>query len=221
MSTPVSYTAFDPANLTARDRYKLLVGGIVPRPIAWVSTISTTGLDNLAPFSFFCGAGSDPMSLIFCPANDMNGNEKDTLRNCKPNAEGGTGQFVVNIVDYAHAHVMSVTAEGLPPDDSEFTYASLETAPSTRVAPCRVRSSPIAYECETIQVIRTNPHAPGGGNVVLGRVLMVHVREDLHDDEFHIDPAKLDAIGRMAGLGYCSTRERFDVPFGKNALLDK
>lgn len=212
------YTSFDPAELEVRDRYKLLVGGVVPRPIAWVSTVSAGGVDNVAPFSFFCGAGSDPMSLIFCPANDAGGGEKDTLRNCKGVDEGGVGQFVVNVVDMENARAMSVTAEGVAAEESEFELAGLEKSASVRVKPSRVKTAPIAYECETVQVIRMNPGAPGGGNVVLGRVVMVHVREDLHDGAFHIDPAKLDAVGRMAGLGYSTTRERFDLPFGRKAL---
>jgi flavin reductase (DIM6/NTAB) family NADH-FMN oxidoreductase RutF len=85
----------DPAQLAPADRYKLLIGCIVPRPIAFVSTISLDGMPNLAPFSFFNGIGSDPMSLLFCPVNKGDGSEKDTLRNAKPAAEGGVGQFVV------------------------------------------------------------------------------------------------------------------------------
>src|SRR5580765_603384 len=86
----------DPLALSQADRYKLLIGCIVPRPIAFVSTVSPSGRLNLAPFSFFNGVGSDPMTLLFCPANKPDGSEKDTLRNCKPVSEGGTGQFVVN-----------------------------------------------------------------------------------------------------------------------------
>ena len=87
----------NPADMAAPDRYKLLIGCIVPRPIAFVSTISPDGRAlNLAPFSFFNGVGSNPMTVLFCPVNKPDGSEKDTLRNCKPVDEGGTGQFVVN-----------------------------------------------------------------------------------------------------------------------------
>lgn len=214
----VSWTAFDPAALAVRDRYKLLIGAVVPRPIAWVSTAGADGLLNLAPFSFFNGVGSDPMTLVFCPANDESGGEKDTLRNAKPREEGGTGEFVVNIVSGSQARAMSVTAEGLSYGESEFALAGLEAVDSVRVRPPRVGGAPVAYECETMQVVRTNPGVPGGGNLVIGRVVMVHVREDLHDGACHIDPETLDATGRMAGLGYCTTRDRFELPWGRRAL---
>ena len=213
-----AWTAFDPDALGTIERYKLLIGAIVPRPIAWVSTVSPGGAPNLAPFSFFNGVGSDPMTLVFCPANDADGNEKDSLRNAKPEAEGGTGEFVINIVSMAQARSMSVTAEGLPPEESEFDLAGLGAVPSVKVRAPRVEGAPVAYECETVQVVRTNPGVPSGGNLVIGRVVQVHVRADLIDERMRIDPEGLDATGRMAGLGYCTTRERFDLPWGRAAL---
>ncbi|MFG0259094.1 MAG: flavin reductase family protein, partial [Phycisphaerales bacterium JB041] len=103
----------DPKSLPTIERYKLLIGGIVPRPIALVSTQSVAGVLNLAPFSFFAGVGSDPMTLVFCPANKPDGPEKDTLRNCAPVAEGGTGRFVVNIAHERLARRLASTAEPL------------------------------------------------------------------------------------------------------------
>jgi flavin reductase (DIM6/NTAB) family NADH-FMN oxidoreductase RutF len=208
----------DPLTISQPDRYKLLIGGILPRPIALVSTISTDGKHNLAPFSFFAGVGSNPMTLLFCPANSNLGEEKDTLRNCKPIAEGGTGEFVVNIATMAYARAMAVTAEPLPYGESEFDLAGLTPAPSDRVRPPRLLESPISYECRTLQVIRTNPGqpaAPGGGNIVLGQILLVHVRDDAINERFHIDPAALDAIGRLGGQTYCTTRDRFEMAQGK------
>src|ERR1051325_3658365 len=93
----------DPAKIALENRYKLLIGCIVPRPIAFVSTISPDGRLNLAPFSFFNGVGSDPMTLLFCPANKPDGSEKDSLRNAKPIAEGGLGEFVVNLASEPYA----------------------------------------------------------------------------------------------------------------------
>lgn len=278
----------DPASLAQEDRYKLLIGLIVPRPIAWVSTVGpdapgAPGRVNLAPFSFFNGVGSNPLMLLFCPANKPDGSEKDTLRNCKPpvgspnRAEidpddpawpgclpsrgtgvppvteasglphrrdaratdrnpplGGTGQFVVNIVDEAHATRMAACAEPLPYGESEFELAGVAPAPSVVVRPPRVADAPASFECVTHRIIRTNPGQPGGGNIVLGRVVHVHVRDDLADEKFrarfHTDPAKLRAIGRMGGLGYCKTGDlevtagasavspRFEMPMGKMAL---
>ncbi len=209
----------DPLNLAVPDRYKLLIGCIVPRPIALVSTISPAGRVNLAPFSFFAGVGSNPMTLLFCPANNDRGQEKDTLRNCKGVDEGGTGEFVVNVVPAEIATRMAACAEGLPFGDSEFALSGLTPAPSVVVRPPRVGESPACFECRTRQVIRTNPGAPAGGNVVLGEVVRVFVREGLVNDRLHTDAAALDAIGRLGGLGYCTTRDRFEMPMGAKALL--
>lgn len=208
----------DPSRLSQADRYKLLIGGIVPRPIALVSTLSPESRPNLAPFSFFNGVGSDPMMVLFCPANRPDGSEKDTLRNCKPLAEGGLGEFVVNIVSEAIERRMAAAAEPLPYGESEFDLAGLAAAPSLRVQPARVAESPLSFECRTVQVVRTNPGRAAGGNVVLGEVVHIHAADGLVNERFHVDAAKLEAIGRMGGLAYCRTRERFEMPMGRAAL---
>jgi len=208
----------DPARLSVHERYKLLIGCIVPRPIAFVSTISPEGRLNLAPFSFFNGVGSDPMTLLFCPANTPGGEEKDTLRNCKPESEGGVGQFVVNASPAGYIQRVAAAAEPLPHGESEFELAGLTAEPSRVVKPPRVAESPFAFECETVQVVRTNPGAPAGGNVVIGRVVHVFVRDDLVNERMHVDQAALDAVGRMGGLGYAFTRDRFELPMGREAL---
>ena len=209
----------DPEHITQAERYKLLIGCIVPRPIAWVSTVSPDGGSlNLAPFSFFNGVGSNPMTLLFCPANKPDGSEKDTLRNCKMEVDGGVGEFVVNIVSDALAKRMAATSEPLPYGESEFALAGVTPEPSVTVKPPRVRESPVAFECRTMQVIRTNPGAPAAGNIVIGRVSHVVVRDDLINERYHIDPVALDAIGRMGGLGYTRTRDRFELPMGRSAM---
>jgi flavin reductase (DIM6/NTAB) family NADH-FMN oxidoreductase RutF len=211
----------DPAQLQPADRYKLLIGGIVPRPIAFVSTISTDGRTNLAPFSFFAGIGSNPMSLLFCPANKADGEEKDTLRNARPIAEGGTGQFVVNIASERYERQVAAASEALAHGESEFELTGLTPEPSIVVCPPRVAESPLAYECETMNVIRLNPGAPGGPNIVIGRVVHIVAAEGVVNDRYHMDPARLAAIGRMGGTSYCRTRERFEMPFGKVALEER
>lgn len=203
----------DPARLAQPDRYKLLIGGIVPRPIAWVSTLSPSGAPNLAPFSFFAGVSSEPMSLLFCPANKADGEPKDTLKNIE-----AMGQFVVNIVPHALARTMAACAEPLPYEQSEWALAGLQSEPSVRIKPARVTGTPVAFECERMQVIRLAPGEPGGGNIVIGRIVSVFVRDDAINERLHLDPALIDAIGRMGGLSYCTTRERFDMPMGREAL---
>ncbi len=209
---------FHPEALSVANRYKLLIGAIVPRPIAFVSTVSTEGVDNLAPFSFFNGVGSNPMTVLFCPGNQPDGTEKDTLRNCKPIEEGGTGEFVINAAVEAYASAVAAAAEDLAADESEFDLVGLTRKRSQLVRPPRVAESPFALECQTSEVIRTNPGRPGGGNVVLGRVVHVFIRDDLVNDRMHVDPDKLRAIGRMGGLGYTTTRDRFEMPRGRDAL---
>jgi flavin reductase (DIM6/NTAB) family NADH-FMN oxidoreductase RutF len=209
---------FDPDLLDSADRYKLMIGAIVPRPIAFVSTISTEGKLNLAPFSFFAGVGSNPMTLLFCPANKPDGTEKDTLRNCKPAEEGGTGEFVVNIAPVGIAPQLVACAEGLAYGESEFEMVGLTPESSLRVRPPRVVECPISFECRTVQVIRTNPGAPGGGNIVIGQVVSVHAREGLVNARHHVDAGLLRAFGRMGGAEYCTTGERFELPMGRAAL---
>lgn len=207
-----------PDELEVRERYKLLTGSIAPRPIAVVSTVSPDGAFNLAPFSFFNGLGSDPMTVTFCPANDAEGQEKDTLRNCKPREEGGTGEFVVNLAVEANIRRVVATAEPLAYGESEFDLSGLTSIASQCVAPPRVAESPLAFECETLQVLRTNPGAPAGGNLVVGRVLCVHLEDGIFDENFHVRPGALPLVGRLGGFDYSLTRERFSLRPGAGAL---
>ena len=185
---------FDVARLSVAERYKLLIGGIVPRPIALVSTVSADGDPNVAPFSFFNGIGSDPMTMLFCPGNKDDGSEKDTLRNAKPTEEGGTGEFVVNLAVETYARKVAAAAEPLDYGESEFGLTGLTPSSSTVVAAPRVAESPLCFECRTIQVVRTNPGRPGAGNIVIGRVVHVFVRDDLVNDRMHVE-ASSEASG--------------------------
>lgn len=211
----------DPALLQPADRYKLLIGLVVPRPIALVSTISSDGRLNLAPFSFFTAVGSDPMLLLFCPANKPDGSEKDTLLNARLASEGGVGEFVVNVVSEEFERRMAACAEPLAHGESEFAISGLTPAPSAVVKPPRVLESPASFECRTTQVIRTNPGTPAGGNIVMGEVVRVHIRDGVVNERLHTDAAKLAAVGRMGGLGYvhtASAQVRVDIPMGRAAL---
>jgi flavin reductase (DIM6/NTAB) family NADH-FMN oxidoreductase RutF len=207
-----------PEDLEIRDRYKLLIGSVVPRPIAFVATISPGGAHNLAPYSFFTAVGSDPMTLLFCPATMADGTDKDTLRNCLPPEEGGVGEFVVNVATEGYARKVAAAAEVLPYGESEFELTGLTPIPSSKVRPPRLAESPVCFECETLQVLRTSPGQPASGNVVMGQVVAVHVDEELIDERLHIDADLLGAIGRMGGPGYCRTRDRFEMPRGREAL---
>lgn len=209
----------DPKQLAPADRYKLLIGTIVPRPIAVVGTCAPDESSvNLAPFSFFAGAGSEPMALLVCPANDDMGREKDTLRNAKPSEEGGLGEFTVSVASEPIIRRVVAAAEALPYGESEFALSGLTPVRGSVVRAPFVFESPVSFECRTRQVVRLGVGVPSAGNIVIGEVVLVHVRDDLIDARNRIDPALLDAIGRMGGLGYCTTRDRFELPWGAAAL---
>lgn len=197
---------FDPADIRPAVFYQRMIHSIVPRPIAWVSTISESGVTNVAPFSYFTGVGSRPPTLLFCPANNREGQPKDTLRNIQ-----ATKDFVVNIVPYSLSEPMNQSASALPSDDSEFDACGLTAGQSVRVRAPRVAESPINFECRLRQVINVG-EGPGGANVVLGDVAFVHIEDRILDDRGLVDPSLLDAVGRMGGLSYCRTQDRFDLP---------
>jgi flavin reductase (DIM6/NTAB) family NADH-FMN oxidoreductase RutF len=199
----------DPAEQPTREVYKIMTGLIVPRPIALVSTVDRHGVANVAPFSFFCGVGSAPPTLLFCPVlRSREGADstrrKDTLRNVEE-----TGEFVVNVVSDAIALAANATAAEVPAEVDEFELAGLTAAPSLVVQPPRVAESPAQMECKLLQVIYTS-HKPGGGVIVLGEVVRFHVRLELVHN-FRIDPEGLDAVGRMAGNTWVRTRDRIEL----------
>lgn len=207
-----------PSDLDPLRRYKVLTGCVVPRPVAFVSTLSPDGRTNLAPFSFFNGVGTNPMTIIFCPTTGKDGEDNDTLRNAKPEEEGGTGEFVVNAASAPYIREVSAAAEDLPYGESEFDLTGLETEPSVVVAPPRVADSPYCFECRTLQLIRTNPGVPGSGNLVIGEIVHIRLKDDLINSRWHVNPRQLQAMGRMGGENYCTTSAIIEVPRGRTAL---
>lgn len=196
---------FDPQDHAYSNIYKLMIGSIVPRPIAFVSSVDAAGIRNLAPFSFFTGVGSNPPTVLFCPVirtGDLP--EKDTLRNVE-----ATGEFVVNIVSESFAAQMNQCSAEVPADVDEFALSGLTAVASDLVRPPRVAESAVQMECKLMEIIRTGAQ-PGAGIVVLGRIVRFHIREDLVDN-YRIDPDKLAAIGRMGGPTYARTHDRFDL----------
>ena len=151
-----------------------MIASIVPRPIAWVSTMDEAGVLNLAPFSYFTGVCTDPMTVLFCPVVPARaGSQKDTLRNVQ-----ATKEFVVNFTNRSTAEVMNRSATDLPPEASEFEWAPVTPEPSKTVKVPRVAEAPIAYECRLQQVVTINDQ-PGGGYVVFGAVRHIVVREEI------------------------------------------
>jgi flavin reductase (DIM6/NTAB) family NADH-FMN oxidoreductase RutF len=168
-------------------------------------------------------AGTNPLTLVVCIANPSPGErrshaEKDSLRNAKPADEGGTGEFTVSTATEAQIQRIVACAEPLPHGDSEFDFAGLRAAPSTHVRAPRLADSPCSFECRTRQVVRLNPGEAGGGNLLIGTIVNIHLRDDLDHPRKHIDADRLRAVGRMGGPQYVATHERATIPMGAEAL---
>jgi len=195
----------DPAAANYQDVYKLLIGAIVPRPIAFVSTLSPEGVRNLAPFSFFTAISANPPVICFCPMRRTGADpHKDTMRNIST-----TREFVVNIVSEEFAEKMNICSGDFPPEVDEFEAAGLTPLASDLVKPARVAESHVHMECKLYLTIEIGEQ-PGSGNLVLGEVIRLHVDDD-YVDNFRIDPDKLRAIGRMGGNLYTRTSDRFEM----------
>ena len=192
----------DPLNFEGFNR--VLTGVVVPRPIAFVSTVSLDGVVNLAPYSFFNAVSYDPPTIVFSSSRNAGYKSKDTLRNIEE-----TGEFVVNIVVDAIAEAMNKTSAEFPEDVDEFEIAGLTPAPSETVKAPRVAESPVNMECKLEQVVPIGTGA-GAHGLVIGTILLMHVRDDIIDGH-RINQEKLMATGRMAGNMYCHTGDRFEM----------
>ena len=187
---------FDALQINSRQRYRLLSGGVTPRPIAWISTCSKNGVDNIAPYSFFTVASCTPPVLLFTQVKPRTGFDKDTLQNLIE-----TGECVVNVVSAELMEKMNMTSASLDAELSEFVHAGLEHIPSQVVTPLSVANSPVRYEC-TLRDTLAISDSPGSGTVVLLDVKSVYVRDDLFVDGV-INQAEIDTVGKMGGDGYC------------------
>jgi flavin reductase (DIM6/NTAB) family NADH-FMN oxidoreductase RutF len=181
----------DPDDLERRERYQLMISSIVPRPIAWVTTVDLEGVVNAAPFSFFNGISSTPPLLSVCVGNRRDGTAKDTLVNARE-----TGEFVVNVVPADLARTMVATAAEFEPGESEVEELDIPTDPSDVVSPPRIRGVPVSLECE---VDRTIPF--GTTTMIVGRVLLFHIRDEVYEDG-RAAFSRMRPIGRLGGFSY-------------------
>ncbi|MGH9868746.1 MAG: flavin reductase family protein [Candidatus Polarisedimenticolia bacterium] len=194
----------DPATLSRRDGYFLMISAIVPRPIAFVTTKGRHGGTNAAPFSYFTGVSSSPPSLLICSGRRRDG-VKDTERNIVE-----TGEFVVNVVVEEMMDAVVIAGADHPPDVSEIDLAGLRTVPGTKVAAPRVLDSPVNLECRLLQSIDV-----AGAAVMAGEVVWMHVRDDLLRPSAHagiplIDAARLRPVARLGGDLYARMGEIFE-----------
>ncbi|MBG9443824.1 flavin reductase family protein [Cytobacillus firmus] len=193
----------NPQSLEWKDAYKLMVGSILPRPIAFVTTMDTDGNVNAAPFSFFTAICADPMLICFSPMRKgTDGSKKDTLANIE-----ATKEFVINIVSEDFTEKMNICAADYPAGTDELDAAGLEKEKSASVKPPRVKESKVHLECSLYQVLHFGEQ-PGSGSLVIGKVEHVHVAEELYENG-RINSEKLKPVGRMAGHFY--TRPMTDV----------
>ena len=204
-----------PSQLAHRELYNILISAVVPRPIAWVSSLSASGQPNLAPFSFFNAVCGKPPLLAFAPgmrspkksgaaAGASAGEPKDTLRNIRE-----TREFVINVVTFELAEAMNLTSGDYEASVNEFDVAKVASAPSKVVRPRRVAESPVSFECKLHQILDFNPD-PEGGSLVIGEIVSIHISER-HLKEGRLDRNSLDLIGRMGGMQYTRTTERFEM----------
>ena len=197
--------------------YKVIMGSVVPRPIAWISTLNSAGIPNLAPYSFFNIVCQNPPTILFCPGvRGTDGELKDSYVNVRENKE-----FVVNIVSEELAEKMNMTATELPEDVDEFEYAGLRAAASTMVSAPRVAESPVSFECKVSQIIDVGDGSPGSGWVVLGEVVHIHVADEVLLPNYRIDLDKLNPIGRLSGPRYARTSDRFELEREASQVLPR
>ncbi|HET6349307.1 MAG TPA: flavin reductase family protein [Candidatus Krumholzibacteria bacterium] len=195
----------DPATTPRSEFYAHMIRAIAPRPIAWVSTMSREGKHNLAPFSFFNGVSSKPPALLFVCSREQGGRKKDTLLNIEE-----TGQFVVNTVPEHLAEVMNITATEYPNGVSEFEKAGLTPVPADRVGPPRLKESPISFECERLELVHIGAEELGAATIIVGRIVLTHIDDSMLTGG-KVDYEKYHPIGRMGGMEYTRTRDRFTM----------
>ena len=186
----------DPATQTPRENYLLLTNLVVPRPVAWVSSLAADGTRNLAPHSYFNIISTNPPIIHFTQAG-----RKDTLNNVE-----ATGEFVVNVVSVDLVEPMNLSATDFPPGEDEFNWAGLEAAPSATVAPPRVAAARAAFECRVRTILEM-----GNGNMVFGDVLRVYVDDEIWSDG-RIDIPGLAPLARLGGSAYAGIHDIFKVP---------
>lgn len=190
----------DPALQSAADNYKLLTNLVVPRPIAWVTTQSQSGVVNLAPYSFFNAVGSNPLYVVISVGKRDNGEPKDTAKNIQ-----ASGEFVVNMVTEDLFDAMNISAADFPADQSELNATNLATAPSVHVKVPRIAQAQVSLECKMFST-----QALGDNTLIIGEIVMFHVADQMMGPRMHVN--NFAPLGRLGSPSvYCRTTDRFDI----------
>lgn len=198
----------DPSIISSSDTYKLLTGIIIPRPIGWISTVSESGIYNLAPFSFFNAVGEDPPHVMFSTVRTGNVN-KDTLNNVLV-----TKQFVVNMVTEDLVEKMNTSSLTIPANESEFDLAGLTPIPSVKIKAPRVKECLVTIECEMVHHYFLEDHKNGGACIIIGRVVLFHVEDSVLLDGSKINMDTYKPVARLAGSNYSKIGEIFSIKRG-------
>jgi flavin reductase (DIM6/NTAB) family NADH-FMN oxidoreductase RutF len=196
----------DPENQHFSENHKLMIGSILPRPIAFVSTCSLDGILNLAPFSYFNGVCSKPPTIMFAPARrGYDGKTKDTLNNIRD-----IGEFAVNIVSEDFAEKMVTCSTDFEPDINEFEISGLTPSSCQKIQPPYVKEARVSFECKLNQIVPIGEKGPGGGFVVIGTIVLFHVSEEVYENG-KINLKKLSPIGRLSGNNYSRITDPFEI----------
>ena len=196
---------FDSSTTESSVLYKLLTGTIIPRPIGWISTVDENGVNNLAPFSFFNAVGEDPPHVMFSTVRTGNKN-KDTLNNVLANK-----QFVVNLVTEEVVEQMNLTSQTVDSTIDEFQLAHLTPIDSVYIKPKRVKESFVHFECEMVHHYFLEDHKNGGACIVIGKVLMMHINDEILLENYRINLDKYQPVARLAGSNYSKLGETFSI----------
>ncbi len=180
-------------DLDPKQIYKLMISAIVPRPIAWVSTISKEGILNAAPFSYYAGVSSSPPVVMISIGKKDTKEKKDTWKNIEE-----IGEFVINLVTYELVDQMNITSISFESEIDEFEKAKITPKPATMVNAPLIAESPVNMECKTYEIVNI-----GKMGVIFGEVLNIHVKDDILNNKGYIDTTKLEIVGRLGGANYC------------------
>lgn len=197
---------YDPAEHPFSETHKLMIGSIVPRPIALVSTTSNNGINNLAPFSYFNGVCSKPPTIMFAPARrGWDGKEKDTLINIR-----NTKEFSINIVSEDIGEKMVKCSTDYEKEVDEYSKSGLSPLSSKKIKPPIVSESKISLECILNQIVQIGKEDAGSGFIVIGTIVLFHIDDEVYDNG-RIILDKLQPLGRVAGNGYVRSTDTFDI----------
>lgn len=205
MQTHTNFTTLVCGEREKRANFHTLLSCVMPRPIAFVSTITPDGTPNLAPFSFFNAVGSNPPAIIFSPATRADGTDKDTLNNLKAH-----GEMVVQVVTHNIKEAMNQASASYAPGVNEFEKAGFTQVPSQFVKPPRVAESPVQMECKLVQIVKVG-EGPLSANICIGEIICFHVADGFLLENGTVDVDKIDLVGRMGGDWYSTIRDRFEL----------